>query len=238
LCAQLVTLKVENMTNSRIPVVTIDGPSGTGKGTLAHMLAEELAWHILDSGALYRVVAVGAEALGITALDVAALCSFARDMDVRFSSEFPGSILLNGREISSLVRQETSGAKASLVAAIPEIRQALLQRQHAFRQPPGLVADGRDMGTVVFPDALLKIYLTASAATRAERRHKQLINKGLGGNLRGLLLDIQRRDQRDSTRAVSPLRPADDALVIDTDRLTAAEVFALVRQEVFSRLPE
>jgi len=229
--------KVENMKLKQAPVVTIDGPSGTGKGTIAHMLAEELGWHILDSGALYRVVAVGAEALGITALDVGSICRFAQEMDVRFSSEFPGSILLDGREISSLARLEVSGAKASLIAAIPEVRQALLQRQHAFRQPPGLVADGRDMGTVVFPDALLKIYLTASAATRAERRHKQLINKGLGGNLRGLLLDIQQRDERDSTRAVSPLRPAADALVIDTDWLTAAEVFALVRQEVFTRLP-
>lgn len=226
------------MTNNQAPVVTIDGPSGSGKGTIAHMLAEELGWHILDSGALYRVVAVGAEALGITALDVSRLCRFALDMEVHFSSEFPGSILLDGREISSQVRLETSGAKASVVAAIPEMRQALLQRQQAFRQPPGLVADGRDMGTVVFPDALFKIYLTAGAATRAERRHNQLINKGLGGNLRGLLLDIQQRDQRDSTRTVSPLRPAADALVIDTDRLTTAEVFALVRQEVFSRLPE
>jgi cytidylate kinase len=209
-----------------VPVITIDGPSGTGKGTLANSLAVGLKWHLLDSGALYRIVAVGAEARGIAREDLAGLAGFARTMDVGFSTEFPGSIVLEGREISDLVRLEESGNKASLVAVIPEVRAALLQRQRAFRRAPGLVADGRDMGTVVFPDSPLKFFLTASAEVRAERRYKQLINKGVSVNLRGLLLDIQARDERDSNRAVAPLQPAGDAIIMDTDTLTAAEVLA------------
>jgi cytidylate kinase len=209
-----------------IPVITIDGPSGTGKGTLANSLAAGLKWHLLDSGALYRIVAVGSEARGISRNDLARLVEFARTMDVGFSTEFPGSIVLEGREISDLVRLEESGNKASLVAVIPELRSALLQRQRGFRRAPGLVADGRDMGTVVFPDSPLKFFLTASAEVRAERRYKQLINKGVSVNLGGLLLDIQARDERDSNRAVAPLQPADDAIIMDTDTLTAAEVLA------------
>ncbi len=224
------------MVASAIPVIAIDGPSGTGKGTIAHMLARDLGWHMLDSGALYRVVAVGSEDQGIAPDDVAGLCDFAAAMDLRFSTLFPGSIVLDGNEISDRIRLEESGAKASRVAVIPELRQALLQRQHDFRQPPGLVADGRDMGTVVFPDALLKIFLTASAEVRADRRYKQLKNKGVDVSLRTLLQDIRARDERDSNRAVAPLVPAIDAVVVDTDALTADQVYALVKQQALSRL--
>jgi cytidylate kinase len=214
------------------PVITVDGPSGTGKGTLALRLARQLGWHFLDSGALYRSAALGAEAAGIAYGDTAALCAFAARMEVAFSTVFEGSILLNGVEISDQVRLEESGAKASVVAAIPEVRAALLQRQRDFRRAPGLVADGRDMGTVVFTDAALKFYLTASAEERAHRRYKQLINKGVGVSLRSLFSDIRARDERDSTRAVAPLRPAQDAVIVATDELTADEVFALATRRI------
>ena len=215
------------MSNS-IPVITIDGPSGTGKGTISGMLSKELGWHFLDSGALYRLVAVGAEKKGISYSNINDLVDFALAMEVQFSTQFDGSIELNGEEVSALVREESSAGKASQVAAIPEIRQALSKRQRVFRQPPGLVADGRDMGTVVFQDAPLKIFLTASPEERAQRRYKQLINKGLSVNLRALLQDIQARDERDSNRAVSPLVPAEDAHVIDTSDLSIDEVFTQV----------
>jgi cytidylate kinase len=218
--------------NHSVPVIAIDGPSGTGKGTLAYALARQLQWHLLDSGALYRIVAIGAEARNIKPDQIDDVCHFAREMQVSFSTLFAGSITLNGQEISALVRLEDSGAKASVVAAIPAVRAALMDRQHAFRVPPGLVADGRDMGTVVFPDAPLKFFLTASAEVRAERRYKQLINKGVDVNLRALLLDIQARDERDSTRPVAPLVPAKDAILIDTSRMGADAVFALVLREV------
>ncbi len=218
------------------PVIAIDGPSGTGKGTLAYALAKHLGWHLLDSGALYRIVAVGTEAAGIRPDQIDDVCRFAREMSVSFSTLFSGSITLNGPEISSLVRLEESGAKASIVAAIPALRTTLMARQHAFRVAPGLVADGRDMGTVVFPDASLKFFLTASAAVRAERRYKQLINKGVDVNLRALLLDIQARDERDSKRPVAPLVPAKDAILIDTSRMGADAVFALVRRAVLEAL--
>lgn len=219
-----------------VPVITLDGPSGSGKGTIAGLLARELGWHMLDSGALYRVVALGSEERGIAVDDVSGLCIYAEGMDVQFSTLFPGSIVLDRHDVSDRVRLEESGAKASRVAVIPELRQALLRRQYAFRQPPGLVADGRDMGTVVFPDALLKIFLTASAEVRAERRYKQLKNKGVDVTLRALLEDIRARDARDSGRAVAPLVPADAAVVIDTDTLSAEQVYALVRQLALSRL--
>ena len=215
-----------------VPVITIDGPSGTGKGTIAYALSRHLQWHLLDSGALYRIVAVGTAAQGIDPGQIDEICRFAREMEVSFSTVFPGSISLNGEEISALVRLEESGAKASVVAAIPALRTELLGRQRAFRVPPGLVADGRDMGTVIFPDAYPKFFLTASAEVRAERRYKQLINKGVDVNLRALLLDIQTRDERDSKRSVAPLMPAEDAILIDTSRMGADAVFALVLREV------
>jgi len=211
-----------------IPVITIDGPSGTGKGTLAHRLASTLGWHFLDSGALYRIVAVGAEKVGISFDDELKISEFAEKMTVVFSRLFPGSIELEGEELADLVRLEESGAKASVVAALPALRAVLLQRQRAFRQLPGLIADGRDMGTVVFPDSRCKFYLTASAEVRADRRYKQLINKGVDVSLRNLLGDIQTRDERDSTRTVAPLKPAEDAVIINTDMMNAEEVYRSV----------
>ena len=223
--------------SSNVPVITIDGPSGTGKGTISQLVADHLGWHLLDSGALYRVVAIGIQHKGILSNKINEICDFALAMTVTFSSEFKGSVTLDGEEISAQVRLEQTAEAASQVAAIPELRQVLLQRQIDFRQPPGLVADGRDMGTVVFPTAGLKIYLTASPE-RAHRRYNQLINKGVSVNLRALLQDIASRDERDANRAVSPLRPAQDALVIDTTSLSIDEVFEKVFAEAGKRFPE
>ena len=213
-------------------VITIDGPSGTGKGTVAHLLAQELGWHILDSGALYRIVGVAALDQAVAVDNSHALVRIANAMEVDFSTVFPGSILLDGKEISGRVRLEESGVMASRVATNPALRTALLQRQYSFRRPPGLVADGRDMGTVVFQDALCKFYLTASAEIRAQRRYNQLKDKEVGVSLPGLLRDIQERDERDSTRAVSPLKPAKDALIVDTGPLTIEQVMAVIRQVI------
>ncbi len=217
---------------ARTPVITIDGPSGTGKGTIAHLLASELGWHILDSGALYRIVAVAALDERVAADDDVGLNRIASVMRVEFSTRFQGSIVLNDTEISDRVRREEAGAMASRVAANPALRAALLQRQHDFRRPPGLVADGRDMGTVVFPDADCKFFLTASAEIRAQRRYNQLKDKEVGVSLPALLRDIQARDERDTTRTVSPLKPAEGALIIDTGPLTIEQVMAVVRREL------
>jgi len=221
-----------------VPVITIDGPSGTGKGTIARLLADRLGWHLLDSGALYRIVAVGVEKNGILSSNINEICAFSKAMNVAFSSHFDGSISLNDEEVSELVRLEETADKASKIAAIPEIREVLLKRQRDFRIAPGLVADGRDMGTVVFPDAGLKIFLTASAEERAQRRYKQLINKGVGVNLRALLQDIASRDERDANRQVSPLRPAEDAVEIDTTNLDINEVLEKVLKEAREKMPE
>lgn len=202
-----------------VPVLAIDGPSGSGKGTLAQMLARQLGWHLLDSGALYRVVGLAAEQQGVNLDDEAGLVDVAAHLDVRFGATAPGepaAVVLNGRDISDAVRSEQTGYLASRVAVFNGVRQALHDRQRAFARSPGLVADGRDMGTEVFPDAPLKIFLTASAEERAQRRHKQLMNKGESVNLAALLEDIQARDRRDRERVVAPLRPADDAIVIDS----------------------
>jgi cytidylate kinase len=201
-----------------IPVITIDGPSGSGKGTIARRVAERLGWHLLDSGALYRLVGLAALHRGISTDDHAACGQVAADLDVRFGSDAQGheQIWLAGEEVSAAIRTEAAGDRASQVAAIPAVRDALLDRQRRFAEPPGLVADGRDMGTVVFPYSPLKIYLTASAEERARRRHKQLKDKGIDVSLAALSREVAERDQRDSSRAIAPLKPAADAVTIDS----------------------
>ena len=201
-----------------VPVITIDGPSGSGKGTIAHRVAKALGWHLLDSGALYRLVALAAGKAGIALDDDKALAGIASALDVRFDSYKDGAerIWLAGQDVTGEVRTEETGAGASLVARIPAVREALLERQRGFKRPPGLVADGRDMGTNVFSDATLKIFLTASAEERARRRHKQLKDKGMDVSLAALSRDIEDRDRRDSARSVAPLRPAEDARILDS----------------------
>jgi cytidylate kinase len=203
------------------PVIAIDGPAASGKGTIAYNIATTLGYHYLDSGALYRVVALRALEHDVGAGDAAALATLALDVDVSFRA---GRALLGGRSVGDALRTEAVSAAASRIAIHPAVRAALLARQRAFRTPPGLVAEGRDMGTVVFPDASLKVFLTATAEARADRRHKQLIDKGIPANIDGLLRDIRERDLRDSTRAAAPLVPAPDAVLLDTTDLTIAEV--------------
>jgi cytidylate kinase len=202
-------------------VIAVDGPSGSGKGTLAQSLAQRLAWHYLDSGALYRIVALAALERGVDLDNGGALATLARTLSIRFSPDrLPPTVELDGRDVTHAIRAEPVSVAASRVAAHPELRAALIATQRAFRRPPGLVADGRDMGTVVFPDAGLKIFLEASAEERAERRYKQLKDKDLSVSLRALLESIRERDARDRQRAASPLIPAPDAVVIDSTGLT------------------
>ncbi|HET9108978.1 MAG TPA: (d)CMP kinase [Steroidobacteraceae bacterium] len=214
------------------PVVTIDGPSSSGKGTISRVLAQRLGWHLLDSGALYRLVAQSGLSSGLDAADVDGHARVAAGMEVVFGVGPDGSeqILLEGRDVTQAIRTETAGQGASRVAAWPAVRTALLERQRAFARPPGLVADGRDMGTVVFPGARLKIYLTASAEERALRRYKQLKDKGSGVSLSALSREIAERDARDSARAVAPLIPAPDAELIDSTGLSIEEVVGRVLQ--------
>jgi CMP/dCMP kinase len=211
-------------------VVTIDGPSGSGKGTISRRLAARLGWHYLDSGALYRLTALAALRRGVDLDDAAAVTAVADALDVRFAPAAEAErVYLNDVEVASELRTERVGEAASRVAALPTVRQALLRRQRDFARPPGLIADGRDMGTVVFPAAPLKVFLTASAEERAMRRHKQLKEKGIDVSLPDLSWDIAQRDARDATREVAPLRPAADARVIDSTGLTPEEVIARIR---------
>lgn len=216
-----------------IPILTIDGPSGSGKGTISQIVAKTLGWHMLDSGALYRLVALGALKNDLALEDEVALADYALNLDARFELPEDGGemqVFLDNEEVTRDLRTETTGNAASKVAALEAVRAALLERQRNFAQAPGLVADGRDMGTTVFPKAKLKIFLTASVEERAKRRYKQLNEKGLGVSLRGLLEEISERDTRDSQRTVSPLKPADDAVLVDTSEMSINEVVERVTQ--------
>lgn len=219
-----------------IPVLTIDGPSGSGKGTISRLVAEHLGWHLLDSGALYRAVGYAAGMAGLDLSDAEAMTRCAETTKIGFRASTDGGetrVIVNGHDATDELRTETCGAAASAIAAIPGVRQALLDKQHAFRRAPGLVADGRDMGTVIFPDAAHKIFLTASAAERAKRRYKQLKAKGLSVTLASLLREIEARDARDASRPVAPLKPAADAVLVDTTGIpieaVVAKVLALVQ---------
>lgn len=218
-----------------VPVLTIDGPSGSGKGTIAALVAETLGWNVLDSGALYRLAGYSADIKSIKYNNIEELVKNTSNMSVVFES---GKVLLDGEDVSVLIRTESAGNAASKVAAIPQIRAALLQWQRDYVKMPGLVADGRDMGTVVFPEADVKIFLDASAEERAKRRHKQLIEKGLSANLADLVSEIQERDDRDRNRSVAPLCAADDAVIIDSSDMTIDAVKQKVLEIVKLRLPD
>ena len=207
------------------PVIAIDGPSASGKGTVAQGVAESLSYHYLNSGALYRLVALAAIESGTDLESESGLVDISLKLNVNFKS---GSIVYQDREVTDSIQSESVGKAASALAARPAVRRALLERQRAFRKTPGLVADGRDMGTVVFPDATLKIYLTASLESRAERRYKQLMDKGMGATMTALLQDIRARDERDTNRVTAPLKKAADAVLIDTTRISAADAIAQV----------
>ena len=220
----------------RIPVLTIDGPSGSGKGTISRHVAERLGWHYLDSGALYRAVGLAAAWEGLDLSDPEAIAQCAARTQIRFDTQGAGEphIIVNGKDATRQLRTETAGAAASAIAAHPPVRAALVALQHGFRRAPGLVADGRDMGTVIFPDAPYKVFLTASAGERAQRRYKQLKEKGVSVTLAGLLNEIAARDERDAGRAVAPLKPADDAVIVDSTGTPISEVI----ERVLSVLPE
>jgi len=216
---------------STVPVIAIDGPSGSGKGTIAYAVAGSLGFHYLNSGALYRTVALAALESGADLENELVLRAIALNLIAKFHGE---SVVMGGRDVTDVVRSEAVSLAASRIAALPRVREALLERQRAFRKAPGLVADGRDMGSVVFPDAALKVFLTASAEERARRRYKQLIDKGMDANMATLLQDIRERDERDSSRAAAPLRQSADAVLLDTTRMsieeTVGQVLALYKQ--------
>jgi len=216
---------VSSVAAGKPPVIAIDGPSASGKGTVAQAVAGALGFHYLNSGALYRTVAYLALASGADLEKESILADIALNLNANFNSD---SVVLEGRNVTDAIRSEAVGTAASRIAALPGVRRALLERQRAFRRPPGLVADGRDMGTVVFPDAALKIYLTATPEERAERRYKQLMAKGMGASMAALLQDIIGRDARDGKRATAPLRKAEDAVLIDTTGVPAADAVARV----------
>jgi cytidylate kinase len=212
---------------TELPIITIDGPSGTGKGTICHQLAAHLGWHFLDSGVLYRVLAYAALQQGIAFTQVQALVDLAARLDLRFDVDAAQNnvVFLNHHNVSAAIRSEDCGQNASKIGAIPEVRQALLELQRNFAKPPGLVTDGRDMGTVVFPQAKLKIYLDASIEERANRRYLQLKKNGNDASLAQVIDELRQRDARDKARACSPLKPADDAVFIDTSGLSIVQVF-------------
>ena len=222
----------------KAPVIAIDGPSGVGKGTIARAVARRRGWHFLDSGSLYRILALAACKAGVSDQDEAAVAALAPKLDIKFDLQDDDneSIIVDGEQLAPTVRAEATGALASVIAVYPKVRAALLERQRAFRQPPGLVADGRDMGTVVFPDAAVKIFLDASADERARRRLNQLRKAGIEANIAALREEIRERDVRDRNRSVSPLKPADDAVTIDTTELPVERVLARVEQLIEARI--
>jgi cytidylate kinase len=224
--------------DKNVPVITIDGPSGTGKGTICHMLANYLGWHLLDSGCIYRVLAYATRKKGINFNEIAIIVALARSLDLCFEIDLKqkSRVLLEGHDVFDAIRSEQCGQDASKIAAVPEIRNVLLARQRAFALEPGLVTDGRDMGTVVFPDSILKIYLYASAEERASRRYFQLKEKGIDASLAEVVDELAKRDARDATRAHAPLKPAEDAVMIDTTGLTIVQVFNNVLKLVDERL--
>jgi cytidylate kinase len=220
-----------------VPVIAIDGPSGVGKGTVARAVARRLGWHFLDSGSLYRILALAAQQAGIPGANAAAVAALAPKLNIKFGLQDDEieSIIVDGEDLGARVRAETTGALASVIAVHPQVRAALLERQRGFRRAPGLVADGRDMGTVVFPDAGLKIFLDASADERARRRLNQLRKAGIEARIAALREEIRERDVRDRSRSVSPLKPADDAVTIDTTELSVDSVLARVGQLIEAR---
>jgi cytidylate kinase len=229
------------MTQSNAQVICLDGPSGVGKGTICLAVAKQLGWKILDSGSLYRITALQVlrrfPSDDVDSINVSQLVEISDNLDVNYGEDNGElKILLDEENITEQIRNEKIGAIASQIAAIPEVRQSLLERQRTFLQPPGLIADGRDMGTVVFPDAPLKIYLTASPEERAQRRYKQLKDKGIDVNLPALVEELRQRDERDMNRQTAPLKPADDAIIIDTTTLTIEQVIEQVMMLVEQRI--
>ena len=215
--------------NASVPVITLDGPGGSGKGTVCLLLAEKLGWHILDSGSLYRLTAL--ESLRNNVEEESQLVEIAENMDIEYVPEGSSlKVMLQGMDVTDAIRAEDVGSRASEIAAVAEVRRALLERQRAFARPPGLLADGRDMGTVVFPDAPLKIFLTASPEERAKRRYKQLKEKGIDANLPELIVELEARDKRDCERATAPLKAAEDAILLDTTAMSIEQVVDQVMQ--------